>query len=171
MKNSVPARDALPLTLAARTAADLMTADPVSIEAGAPLKEAAVLLTDRGFSAAPVIDEAGRPLGVLSRTDLVTYDRQKEDYVDTGRDYYNEADRKTSSGERVREGFQVVDVDRTQVRDVMTPLVYSVPEDTPASVVVRRMVDKKVHRLFVVDDDGVLVGVVSAMDVLRHLTP
>jgi predicted transcriptional regulator len=30
-------------------------------------------------------------------------------------------------------------------------------------------VDEKVHRLFVVDESGVLVGVVSALDVLRRI--
>jgi CBS domain-containing protein len=32
------------------------------------------------------------------------------------------------------------------------------------------MVDLKVHRLFVVDDLGTLVGVITVLDVLRHLT-
>jgi CBS domain-containing protein len=32
------------------------------------------------------------------------------------------------------------------------------------------MVALKVHRLFVVDADGVLVGVISALDVLRHMS-
>jgi CBS domain-containing protein len=31
------------------------------------------------------------------------------------------------------------------------------------------MVAFKIHRLFVVDEDGVLVGVISAFDVLRKL--
>src|SRR5438132_13949757 len=54
------------LRLHAATAADLMMPDPVSIRADASLKEAIALLIDRGFSGAPVIDEAGRPIGVLS---------------------------------------------------------------------------------------------------------
>jgi predicted transcriptional regulator len=29
----------------------------------------------------------------------------------------------------------------------------------------------KVHRLFVIDDTGVLVGVVSTLDILRQLQP
>ena len=32
---------------------------------------------DRGFSAAPVIDAAGRPVGVLSRTDLLVHEREQ----------------------------------------------------------------------------------------------
>jgi CBS domain-containing protein len=46
-----------------------------------------------------------------------------------------------------------------------------VTPDTPVYSVVEDMLGRKVHRLFVVDDDGVLVGVVSAFDVLRHLSP
>ena len=61
------------MMLDARTAEDLMTSNPVSIRASATLSEAVTFLTDRGFSAAPVIDEAGRPLGVISRTDLLSY--------------------------------------------------------------------------------------------------
>jgi predicted transcriptional regulator len=33
------------------------------------------------------------------------------------------------------------------------------------------MLKLKVHRLFVVDENGVLVGVISALDILRHLSP
>ena len=47
------------LTLDTRTASDLMTASPVSLREGATFLEAVALLTDRGISAAPVIDEAG----------------------------------------------------------------------------------------------------------------
>jgi CBS domain-containing protein len=51
----------------------------------------------------------------------------------------------------------------------MTPAVFCVHTDTPAAKVVDKMLALNVRRLFVVDDDGVLVGVVSAFDVLRGL--
>jgi CBS-domain-containing membrane protein len=51
----------------------------------------------------------------------------------------------------------------------MTPAVFGVSPDTPAHRVVSEMVGLKVHRLFVVDAAGALVGVISAMDVLKHL--
>jgi CBS domain-containing protein len=41
--------------------------------------------------------------------------------------------------------------------------------DTPASSVVEQMRELNVHRLFVVDEDGVMVGVITAMDIIRHL--
>ena len=52
----------------------------------------------------------------------------------------------------------------------MTPVVFCVSPDAPASRVVREMIELKVHRLFVVDEIGTLVGVISVLDVLRHMT-
>jgi CBS domain-containing protein len=51
----------------------------------------------------------------------------------------------------------------------MTPAVFSVPSDFPARRVVAEMRALNVHRLFVVDDMGALVGTIEALDVLLHL--
>jgi CBS domain-containing protein len=59
------------LTLEAQTAEELMTPNPVSISEHAAIVDAASVLTNREFSALPVINEAGRPVGVVSRTDIV----------------------------------------------------------------------------------------------------
>jgi CBS domain-containing protein len=154
------------LVLQGETAADLMTPNPISITQDAPVQEAVMLFTDRGISAAPVINDAGHPVGVISHSDIITHDREKEDHVPAvavGEEVT------TPAGEHLRTGFQVVDVDRTQVRDIMTPAVFSVTPDTPASQVVEQMLALGVHRLFVVDQAGVLVGVISTVDILRNL--
>lgn len=148
------------LVLRARTAEDLMSTNPVSIAASASIREALALLTDKGFSAAPVIDEAGRPVGVLSRTDLLIHQRENVHHR------FQPAEKGP-----IPEGFQVEEVDNAEVRDVMTPVVFSVAPQTPAVSVVNQLIGLKVHRLFVVDDAGVLIGVISAIDVLRHLEP
>ncbi len=127
------------LALRGRTAADLMTPNPVSIRRTSSVREAAAFLTGRGISAAPVIDEAGRPVGVVSRSDIL------------GR-------------------HQATAMDRTPVHSVMTPAVFCVRPDTPAAEVIEAMVGLGVRRVFVVDDGGVLIGVVSAIDVLRKLS-
>jgi CBS domain-containing protein len=59
------------LTLEAKTATDLMTPNPVSISEHAAILDAASVLNNREFSALAVINEAGRPVGVVSRTDIV----------------------------------------------------------------------------------------------------
>jgi CBS-domain-containing membrane protein len=60
-------------------------------------------------------------------------------------------------------------VDPTRVEEIMTPTVFAVKPNTPAAEVVRAMLDMHVHHLFVSDDEGTLVGVISSGDVLRHL--
>ncbi|HEV3258262.1 MAG TPA: CBS domain-containing protein [Gemmataceae bacterium] len=146
-----------------------MTPNPVSIRDVAGIREAVTLLTDRGISGAPVIDAAGRPVGVLSRADILVHDREKVDYLAPVPEYYDKSDLAMESGEPLRSGFQIEKADDTQVRDIMTPVVFSVAPMYPAARVVEDMVALKVHRLFVIDGDGVLVGVISALDVLRHL--
>jgi CBS domain-containing protein len=153
------------LTLMAATAADLMSPSPVSLDADATIREALALFTDRGFGAAPVIDNAGRPVGVLSRTDILIHEREQPRHP---------ANVEARGWEEVaslfgREGFSVEVVDPTPVRDLMTPIVFTVGVDTPADRVVEQMLALKVHQLFVVDEALTLVGVISALDVVRHL--
>jgi CBS domain-containing protein len=155
------------LRLDAATAADLMAANPISIRADANVKEALALLTDKNISAAPVIDDAGHPVGVLSRSDLLVHDREQPRHVGHAPAYFFEQE--SRGGRPVPEGFEIEDVDGTTVSDLMTPAVFSVPLDMPATRVIREMVGLHVHRLFVVDESGTLVGVITTMDILRRL--
>jgi CBS domain-containing protein len=150
------------MTLKAKTAADLMTGGVVSLRAAASLREAIACFIDKGISAAPIIDEAGHPIGVLSQTDIVVHDREAIRHLPAfgGPVAYEEID---------LDEFQIEDADRTEVREVMTPAVFTIPVNAPAPRVIEEMVAMNVHRLFVVDGSGVLVGVISTLDVLRHL--
>jgi CBS-domain-containing membrane protein len=140
------------LTLDAVSAVDLMSDNPVSLQATATVQEATALLTDRGISAAPVIDATGRPVGVVTKADVLIHDRERG--------------RRVALPE-VAERFH----DSTRVEEIMTPAVFSVATDTPAAKVVEQMLQLKVHQLFVVDASGTLVGLIGALDVLRHLHP
>jgi CBS domain-containing protein len=152
---STPNRMMPLLVLHARTAADLMTSDPKSLRRDATVAEAAAFLSTRGISAAPVIDDAGRPVGVVSRTDLLHHLGQKAVRL--------------LAAPLGRRGGGSEPGGTAPVRDVMTPAVFCVHTDTPAAKVVNKLLALNVRRLFVVDDAGVLVGVVSAFDVLRGL--
>jgi CBS domain-containing protein len=157
------------MRLRALTAEDLMVANPISIHQDLTVREATAMLIDKGFSAAPVIDDAGAPVGILSRTDILAHDRERVEYTTNGHDYYAADESASRVPGKRRDGFQVVAVDRTRVRDIMTPVVFSVTPDYPAFKVVAEILALKVHRLFVVDHTGVLTGVISTLDVLRHL--
>lgn len=157
------------LSLGTATARDLMVPNPLALRDQATVKEAILFLTRNGFKAAPVIDEAGRPVGVVSQTNIVLHARDTIDRPPSASDYYNKANlvspaQEATPGESLADGG-----DRTLVRDIMAPTVFAVAPETRAREVVGRMQALMVHRLFVVDERGVLVGVIGALDVPRHV--
>lgn len=55
-----------------RPIADVMTRSPTTIDSGELVAEAVALLASRRISELPVVDESGRPLGLLDITDLIS---------------------------------------------------------------------------------------------------
>jgi CBS domain-containing protein len=169
MRTLHDAKPALQLTLDARTAADLMTPNPLSIRQSALVREAATFLAVRGISAAPVIDDAGHPVGVVSRTDILVRAGQRAVYQ-VGSPEFDGRQKQTGTCEESPAGAPPVEATgRTTVRDVMTPIVFCVRPETAAAKVVEKMLALNVRRLFVVDRENILVGVISTFDVLRKL--
>jgi predicted transcriptional regulator len=152
---AIPPVSALP-ALPALTATDVMIPNPISLRLTATLDEAMELFADRNIDAAPVIDECGHPFGVLSRSDLFIHEIENARRV-------KEAAR-MGGGETVRPVCNT-----TNVFDLMTPAVFAVGERASLRRVVGDMIGLRVHRLFVIDDSGVLVGVITPMDVLKRL--
>src|SRR5262245_40143942 len=114
------------LSLYAATAADVMTRNPVSIAADATVHEAVVFLTERRISAAPVISDAGRPVGVVTEADILRHTREQAEHIDPVPDAARELRLRT--GEKLGDDEFEIDVpDVTRVQDIMNPVVYSVP--------------------------------------------
>jgi len=143
------------------TAARVMTPNPKSINRHATVRETAEILHERGLHIAPVIDEAGRPIGVVSRTDLLDYRGRRRDRLTA-----------LASGElnvASAPGPEEPDVE-LKVPEIMTPVVFGVRINAPIASIVEKMIALEVRCLFVTDDDGVLVGTIRVFDVLRQLT-
>jgi CBS domain-containing protein len=63
-----------------------------------------------------------------------------------------------------------IDGEALLVRDVMTPTVYTVPEDTPVPQIARAMIAGRIHRLFVTSR-GRVVGIVTSLGLMTLLCP
>jgi len=155
------------LILRAETAADLMTRNPVSIRDDALLESAAAFLIEREISAAPVIDAAGRAVGVLSHTDIVRHDSYAGARRADEAGFYREFDSRCPPA--LRDFTYGPKAKTVRVRDVMSPVVIQVAADEPALTVIARLLALKIHRLFVVDKSQTLIGVISTFDILRCL--
>lgn len=121
-------------------AGDLMTIDPVVVAVDAPIEEAERLILDHEISGLPVVDHDGVLVGVVSQTDFMHLANPDLQSLIHHR----------ASGIRVGE--------------VMSRPPVTVLLSTPLVEAARKMVDERVHRVVVVDDDQRPLGVISAMD-------
>ncbi|HKB01692.1 MAG TPA: CBS domain-containing protein [Gemmataceae bacterium] len=172
MSSTLTLPDVAPLRLHAVLADDVMTANPVSIREELTVHEAVVFLTERRISAAPVINQAGRPVGVVSEADVLRHDREHADHLYWLPQKLVDRELTLGSGEHLDDrSFEVEVPDVTRVKDIMNPVIYAVRRDTPIPDVVIQLVKRRIHRLFVVDEDGSLVGVITTLDLLSRLAP
>ncbi len=140
--------------LAGRTVRDLMTSGAVSLPEGATVEQVVAFLDAGRFGAAPVTDDAGHPVGVISRMDVM------------GSGYARTAG--VAPALQGRAGEVPPQQGSLRANDLMSPTVFSVSPEIPAQEAAAQMVQLNVHRLVVVDCDGVLVGVITALGLLRH---
>jgi len=117
----------------ALTVSEIMNREVFSVgpEESANATRAAILAL--GITGVPVVDDKGRPLGLVSLRDLV------------------EEKPGTTAGER------------------MTRPAAAVPADVRLGEAARRLARTRYHRLIVVDARGQVVGMVSAVDIIRGL--
>jgi CBS domain-containing protein len=140
---------------------DVMTREVFAVSQETSLGTTASLFVDRHITGAPVIDATGKPVGVVTQTDLVDPVRDRSPRRGTSL-YY-----RIAGQTHPIKGRDAVSAEGV-VEDVMSPLLFVTTPDTPVSEAVDVMVANDVHRLLVVEH-GKLVGVVTSTDVMRTL--
>ena len=142
-----------------RRVLELMNPDVVTLRPEHSVAEAQEILSAKSVSGAPVVDDAGRVVGVVSQNDLV----RRTTHPDTA----EHAGQFFSSIEEFADlGATPVAAGSVRVADVMSKRVYSVGRDTGVAVAANIMRERRIHRL-IVTDKGVLVGIVTSLDLLR----
>lgn len=152
-----------------QVAKDIMTPNPVSVGQDTTVQQVAAVLRQRAISALPVINEAGRPVGVVSQTDIVRAAGGAPVTAPRALSCDDGSSRAIASRITGANDFDPKACDGVTVREIMTPEVFSIGTDATVVRIVEELLSKNVHRLFIVDDNGILVGVVTALDVLRSL--
>ena len=132
------------------TVKDVMTTEVVAVKRETTFKEMAAVLRRYRVSALPVVDDAGRVLGVVSEADLLA----KEALADPG----PVAELVHRKDLRKAEGLTAGDL-------MTSPPVTATPDD-PVEQAARMMHFMRVKRLPVVNSGGQLVGIISRADVL-----
>ncbi len=150
---------------AQRTAKDIMTRGLVTFTKDTPVKEATEVLVKRNIGGAPVVDDEGKLIGIVSEGDLImqdvrfhfpTYIQLLDGYIYLPR-----------SLERFEEEFKKAV--GAKVGDVMTTDVITVDEDASLEDVATLMVDKDVSRVPVVTD-GKIIGIITKGDIVKAIS-
>ena len=136
------------------TVSSLMGARVVCVEPGVTADALATILLDEQISGAPVVEASGVAIGVVSKTDLV----ESQD-----------AARGAVLLELEDDHGKPVEVSGPTVRELMTRYPISVREHTSVLRAATIMVEQRVHRVPVLASDGRVLGLLTALDVVRWL--
>ena len=135
-----------------RTVGDVMTRLVVTASMDMPFRTLAALMDEHKISALPVLDDAGQVAGVVSESDLL---RKAEFQNDPAAEHAPRG-----HGRRVRaEGLTA--------REVMTSPAITITPRASVVAAARALDRRHVHHLVVADQDGTLVGIISAHDLLK----
>jgi CBS domain-containing protein len=144
---------------------EIMTADPITVTEEMEVVEAAQILLDKRINGVPVVDAAGRLVGILCQSDIIAQQKQLPiPSLFSFLDGYISLNSVKGLEKEVRK------IAATAVADAMTPNPVTVGPESSIETVAALMVDHNFHTLPVVDN-GRLVGVVGKEDILRTLLP
>ncbi len=141
-------------------ARDVMVSPVHTVKTDALIQDVAKLFLERRISAAPVVDDEGNLVGIISEGDLL---HRAE--IGTGRRHSwwlsLIADHQVFAAEYIKEHAQ-------HVRDVMTRNVITASPDTPLDAVAAVLEKNAIKRVPIVEN-GQLVGVVSRANLIQAL--
>jgi len=147
-----------PKALLSLTADDLLSRAVVTLPQTMSLHAAAQVLQRERISGAPVVDAAGRCIGVLSASDFLRW-------AEKG----GQADAIHSPVQTCVSDWQVIDLEmvpKDEIRRHMSADVVTASPGTPITQLARNMIDAHIHRIIVVDEERRPVGIVSSTDIL-----
>jgi CBS domain-containing protein len=136
---------------------DVMTRDVVCVTEDLDIDALFALLLQRNINSVPVVDDRGRPIGVASKTDLVRWSFDRGD------------DSELLPVDARTPDLPVRRLPRATVGDIMMPLAFTLVEHAPLSYAVALMSVEDIHQVPIVSRDGAVVGMISALDVVRWI--
>jgi len=149
-------------------ASDVMQRSVISVGPDTPLIDVHRLFVEEQIHGAPVLDDTGKILGVVSSTDLLRAVEEEQDAAAYSSDYLRDLlEFSAPDWGGSPEDFQDR-LGQTTVADVMTPGAVTIPPDTPVAEIASTLRTARIHRVWVAEN-GQLVGVVSTFDLLPLL--
>ncbi len=146
-----------------KNASDIMTREVITVLPETTVQQLAKIFASHGISGAPVVDQEGLVVGVVTESDLI--DQNKKVHIPTvisilDSFFFLENPEKMEQEMRKMVGATVA--------DIYTSPPVTVGEDTPIDEIATIMSEKNIHTLPVVAD-GRLKGVIGKKDIIRTI--
>ena len=144
-------------------AKDIMTTDVITVTPETTVEKLAALLWENRISGAPVVDDKGTLISVVTESDLI--DQTKKIHIPTAiaildSFFYLENPKKMEK--------EIQKITAATVKDICAKDLVSVNEETQIDEIATIMAEKGVHTLPVVKE-GALVGVIGKTDIIKTL--
>lgn len=139
---------------------EVMVKDVESLSQDISVKEAMDILFKRRISGLPVIDKAGKLVGMFTEKNILSY--LLPGYIEkVGRFVYEENPKATRK--------KLAELCQIKVSQLMRKEVVTTTEDVALCEAARIMLTQKVRRLPVVDKEGRVIGIIAREDILRAM--
>ena len=149
-----------------KTAADIMQRDVIVVYARDTLQDAMSLMTENHVTGLPVVNSAGKCIGVITATDILNFEQEHAEYAsEVNDDMALHYDADSGKWEHVRvSSFALEQFGEVTVEEVMARELFSVREDTSVKEVAEEMLREKIHRVIVTSNECRLLGIITSSD-------
>ena len=146
-----------------KTAGEVMTRNVITVRKETTIRELAELFTSRKISSAPVVNDQGDMIGIVTETDLVEQDKSLHIptvislfdwviYLESGKKFEKELKKMTGQ----------------TVGEIYSTEVLTVAPDAPVSAVADLMSSERINSVPVVEGLKV-VGIIARIDMIRTM--
>jgi CBS-domain-containing membrane protein len=136
---------------------DIMRPSVVTVSANETMESAARRLASHEITGAPVVEESGRCVGVLSGSDFV------------GRDAGFHPSDQMLVKDTLHQPFELRTLANDRVEAHMSPVIQTVAPQATLMQAARMMCAEHIHRLLVLDRESRPVGIVSSLDLVAAM--
>ncbi|NET67034.1 MAG: CBS domain-containing protein [Moorea sp. SIO1G6] len=148
----------------AKTVAEVMTRDPIVVQPETPIKEVIKIIAEQSISGLPVVNEAGKLVGVISETDLLWQETGVEPPV-----YIMFLDSVIYLENPARYDQELHKALGQTAGEVMTGHPMSIKPDQPLRKAAKLMQEKSIHHLPVTDEAEQVIGILTSGDIVRAM--
>jgi CBS domain-containing protein len=134
---------------------DVMTKGVISISKFDPVMQVADILTEKNISGLPVVDKDKKVIGIITQADILSMVGVSRDH--TFKDLLRHMLGETLPERRIGD----------HVGDIMTSPAHTIKPEANIAEAVRIMDEKKIRRLTVTNDKGMLIGILTRADILK----